>query len=236
MRSPSVHRKAGSEIRPGMGRSELRGTVRRMQRHEVIPALGIFRLRCPGRNPFRQQPAFWTPLMTAATKTASADPQRLCVFYDGTCPLCRREIAFYRAMKGAEALDWIDISDASVEQLPEGLTRERAMARFHVAAPGTGLLDGGDAFAALWSALPRTRWIGRIASLRVVRPLVRLGYEAFLKFRPRLQRLFGRFDGHQGGDQGDTDCTSISGCPGKTGLGATPPWSSARRPVAGSRR
>ncbi|MEC8852758.1 MAG: DCC1-like thiol-disulfide oxidoreductase family protein, partial [Pseudomonadota bacterium] len=34
----------------------------------------------------------------------------LTIFYDGGCPLCAREIAFYRRRAGAGRLDWIDVA------------------------------------------------------------------------------------------------------------------------------
>ena len=132
--------------------------------------------------------------MNASATTVSEGSSRLAVYFDGACPLCRREIGFYRDMTGADDVDWIDVSEASGSQLPDGLTREQAMARFHVRTEDGHLADGGDAFAALWSAIPRTRWIGWLASRSVVRPLVRWGYDVFLKFRPQIQRLFRRLD------------------------------------------
>ena len=35
------------------------------------------------------------------------------VFYDGACPLCIREIAFYKRRKGADGVTWVDVSDAA---------------------------------------------------------------------------------------------------------------------------
>lgn len=132
--------------------------------------------------------------MNASADIVDESSSRLAVYFDGACPLCRREIGVYKNMSGADDVDWIDVSEASGSQLPDGLTREQAMARFHVRTADGHLADGGDAFAALWSAMPRTRWIGWIASRRAVRPFLRWGYDMFLRFRPRIQRLFRRLD------------------------------------------
>jgi len=41
--------------------------------------------------------------------TDQEDWQKPVVFYDGGCPLCRREIAHYRRIDGDRQLCWIDI-------------------------------------------------------------------------------------------------------------------------------
>lgn len=111
------------------------------------------------------------------------------VFYDGACPLCRREIDFYRRRNGAGELAWVDVSldDAN---LPAGLTIERARARFHVLDVNGSLLSGGAAFAHLWTRLPSFRWAGRIGSMRPMIWLLDHLYNFFLRYRPGLQRLF----------------------------------------------
>lgn len=45
-------------------------------------------------------------------------PMRLSVFYDGDCPLCQREIAFYRRRSGAERIRWIDVASCDEAVLP----------------------------------------------------------------------------------------------------------------------
>jgi len=113
------------------------------------------------------------------------------VFYDGSCPLCTREIAFYRKHVGAGDLRWVDVSEDGQDRLPHGLSRERAMARFHVSSGGE-IVSGARAFAVMWSALSRFRWLGRAALLTPVTPLLEGAYRLFLPLRPWLQRRFSR--------------------------------------------
>lgn len=113
----------------------------------------------------------------------------LTVFYDGSCPLCRREMALYRNRLGAGAITWCDVSKSASSQLRPGLCRDAAMARFHVQLPNGDLADGGDAFVALWCALPAFRVPGMVMRLPGVRFLVNEAYNGFLLIRPWLQRV-----------------------------------------------
>lgn len=117
---------------------------------------------------------------------------KLTVYHDGGCPLCRREIAFYRRLEGAGEIRWVDVRDAGDEELGAGLDRASALARFHVRDPQGGLMSGGPAFAALWRALPRFHGLGRLLEAPGLRWLSDRVYDAFLAIRPALQRLAAR--------------------------------------------
>ena len=113
----------------------------------------------------------------------------LTVFYDGACPLCRREGAFYRRRRGAEAVRWIDVSRCGEGEVAPGLSRQRALARFHVRDGAGRLISGGRAFARLWQALPALRFWGQLLSRPPLVWLLDPAYALFLKLRPRLQAL-----------------------------------------------
>jgi predicted DCC family thiol-disulfide oxidoreductase YuxK len=113
------------------------------------------------------------------------------VYFDGTCPLCRAEIGYYRRKDQVGALCFVDISEAGATP-PEGIAQQRAMKRFHVRASDGRVLSGAAAFVEVWTRLPRWRWAARTASLPGALIALELGYRMFLPVRPFISRVFGR--------------------------------------------
>jgi len=126
------------------------------------------------------------------TESEPAAPP-LTVLYDGACPLCRREIAVYRGLRPKTLVCFADVSDAA-QPLPPGVTRAQLMARFHVLDRAGQLLDGAQAFLALWAALPGWRWLARVGRLPGAAWAMERVYLFFLRVRPALQRLASRLD------------------------------------------
>ena len=50
------------------------------------------------------------------------------VYFDGACPLCRREIAHYRSQKGAASMAWVDIATSDNASLGADLSRADELA------------------------------------------------------------------------------------------------------------
>jgi predicted DCC family thiol-disulfide oxidoreductase YuxK len=64
------------------------------------------------------------------------------VYYDGGCPVCSREIGFYRNRAGVETLDWVDVNGGDAAALGPGLARDAAMARMHARRADGSLVSG----------------------------------------------------------------------------------------------
>jgi len=111
----------------------------------------------------------------------------LTVYYDGACPLCRMEISHYRKQEGAERIAFVDVEQAQDAPGPD-LTREAALARFHVRGADGALVSGAAAFTRVWSALPRWRWAARLAALPGALWLLERAYRGFLPLRPFIAR------------------------------------------------
>ncbi|MEO1014787.1 MAG: DUF393 domain-containing protein [Pseudomonadota bacterium] len=113
---------------------------------------------------------------------------KLIVYFDGACPLCRREIDFYRGR--SEDVSFVDVSRArDPEALGAGLCPSDALKRFHVRTPDGELKDGAAAFAALWSHTPSVAWLGRIFAGQPALAIAEGAYRGFLTVRPVMQSI-----------------------------------------------
>ncbi len=117
---------------------------------------------------------------------------KLRVYYDGDCPLCQAEIAFYQKRIDRSAADFINLSTADDAALGDGLTCEAALARFHVRDADGRLHSGASAFARIWLVTPGFGWLGRLMLTPGVRHLADAAYGVFLHVRPALQRFVRR--------------------------------------------
>lgn len=117
----------------------------------------------------------------------SAEPD-LTVYHDGSCPLCRGEIAHYRRQEGVGAIRFVDVARPDAEIGPD-LDRGVAMARFHVQGRDGELASGAAGFVRIWELVPRWRWAAWIARLPDVLTVPEADYCAFLPLRPHIARL-----------------------------------------------
>ncbi len=113
------------------------------------------------------------------------------VWFDGGCPLCRREIAVMRRLDRAGAIQFLDVASPDEGSCP--LDRAELLARFHAMEDGR-LVSGAAAFAAMWRAIPPLRPLGLLARNPFVLRVLEAGYRTFLRVRPRLQRVVARLE------------------------------------------
>ena len=120
--------------------------------------------------------------------TSTANKQRsLTVWFDGDCPLCRREIAWMKRQTNPQTVRYIDVRTSDSCPLDPGLL----LARFHAQEQDGPLMSGAAAFAAMWRRSRTLRPLGLAARWPPVLWLLERAYVAFLRVRPRLQRLAG---------------------------------------------
>ncbi len=111
---------------------------------------------------------------------------RIRVFYDGACPVCLREMAWYRRYTSEGEIDWFDITGKEDELRRLGIDPVAALLELHVLSPAGVVTTGVDAFILLWQRAPRFKALAWLCSLPLIKPLLHRGYSYFT--RRRLQR------------------------------------------------
>lgn len=109
------------------------------------------------------------------------DMTSLTVWFDGSCPLCTREIALMRRLDRRRAINFVDVADAGTA-CP--LDRRLLLERLHARESDGAIMTGAAAFAAMWRAIPLLRPLGVAARNPTVLRLLERLYLVFLRFRP----------------------------------------------------
>lgn len=114
---------------------------------------------------------------------ADVPTDRPVVFYDGGCPLCRREIAHYRRLDRQGCVEWVDITQQPERLAAHGIVFADAMRRLHLRKGDGRIVTGASAFAALWGYLPYYRLLAVLVSLPGIVRLLDWGYVRFADWR-----------------------------------------------------
>ncbi len=93
----------------------------------------------------------------------------------------------YQNLAPDQQINWVDVSLPD-QHVPQGVSRQQLMARFHVQTAQGELVDGARAFVYLWQQLPGWRYVAIMAKIPGVLPLMELTYKGFLITRPFIHR------------------------------------------------
>lgn len=104
------------------------------------------------------------------------------VFFDGACPLCRREIEWLRRLDRRGRVRFTDISDPHFDTSSLGRTHSELMERIHARVPDGGWITGVEVFRRLYTAVG----LGALVPLSRARPVdaaLEWAYEVFARNR-----------------------------------------------------
>lgn len=117
-------------------------------------------------------------------------PEETRVLYNADCPVCRFEIDHYRKVAARDGLPvrFDDLNGPARDAW--GIDADAAARRLHVLREGH-VVSGFPAFLALWSEMPRMRWVAKVAGLPGLRHGLSLLYDrlgAPMLYRMHLRR------------------------------------------------
>ncbi len=116
---------------------------------------------------------------------------RLKIYFDGACYLCSKEVESYLKKDRHNRLEAIDISGPGFDPEADGIDPERANKYFHVKTPDGELLEGVQAFAAIWDALAMFKPLSRFSKTAFGKLTMGPSYKVFAEVRPYLPKRKG---------------------------------------------
>jgi predicted DCC family thiol-disulfide oxidoreductase YuxK len=110
------------------------------------------------------------------------------VFFDGQCPLCRREIDMIRRKDKRQALILTDIAAADFQ--PQGRSLDQLMREIHGRTPGGEYVTGVEVFRQIYQRIGFEKLVYP-TRLPVIRQLLGLGYRffAYLRYHHAARRM-----------------------------------------------
>jgi predicted DCC family thiol-disulfide oxidoreductase YuxK len=109
------------------------------------------------------------------------------IFVDGNCIVCSLEISHYKRI-APELFELVDISDPQFNAAAYKLDAKSVQKEMHVLTDDGKLIKGVDAFAHIWSRIPKYQFASRAIKLPVIRSFANVGYFVFAELRPLLPK------------------------------------------------
>ena len=106
------------------------------------------------------------------------------VYYDDQCPLCTREINFYKRKIDPNSAHWEAISNIDEEKIE----KSKALEKLHVSDSNGNLFVGTDAFIEIWARVPELSKFAKILRMPIFKIFLEICYEIFLILRKHTWR------------------------------------------------
>ena len=110
------------------------------------------------------------------------------VYFNNSCKICKAEIDLYKKEKIQE-IDWVDITENPIATKETSKNSKELLRRLHV-KDGEKVLEGAEAFWALWKKIPKYKFLYNFFKLPVIFSLFSIIYEIvafFLYIKNRKQ-------------------------------------------------
>ncbi len=115
----------------------------------------------------------------------SVKPYPLTVYYDGECPICRREIDLMKMFNRKDHLQFIDFSNSSFHATDPGLNQCDLGKVIHARWSGGTLITGVEVFREMWEGVG-LGFLARCSRRPIFNKLLVKAYAWFAKNRLRL--------------------------------------------------
>ena len=109
----------------------------------------------------------------------------LTVYFDGECPICRREINFIQRFNRKNRLNFVDFSLSTYSSTAQGLNQCDLGKVIHARWSDGTIIRGVEVFREMWEAIGLS-WLAKASRVSLINSLLVRAYAWFAKNRHRL--------------------------------------------------
>lgn len=124
----------------------------------------------------------------STTPNSEHQTPSLTVYYDASCPKCRRDREAYERLLGSDSnkkICWLDITGKDRQLHAIGIDPEKALTELHIQDDKGNILSELDAYIVLMNKVPRLKPIAWLIGLPLIRPLIAKLYHWLVDHRLR---------------------------------------------------
>ena len=104
------------------------------------------------------------------------------VFYDGNCPICKKEIEVYKRLNQNKAIRWYNIYDDNNALKIINKSREECLKAFHVIDKNITYKET-DAFFILWKDIKYFKILYYLFNFKFIKFFLNFLYKIYAKYR-----------------------------------------------------
>lgn len=112
------------------------------------------------------------------------------IFHDGSCPICRLDVAHLQSRNDGGRLRFIDISAPDFDPASYGITHDEFAAQIRAQLPDGTLITGMDVFRRAYRAVDLD-WVVAPANWGPLKAPADALYRLFARNRPAISQRFG---------------------------------------------
>jgi predicted DCC family thiol-disulfide oxidoreductase YuxK len=116
--------------------------------------------------------------------------QKLTLFYDGACPLCRAEILYLSSRNHRNLLHFVDVHSEQFDVNKAGISCDQALAAMYGQYADGTLIHGAAVFPEAYRRA-NLLFLAWLFSRKSLQPLLRFSYQVFAKHRHAISRMLG---------------------------------------------
>ena len=105
------------------------------------------------------------------------------IFYDDRCPLCCKEIEYYKKIPSPAILNWCGISEHTATLEKYGISYLDSLKILHAVNTEGKTYKGVDTFVLIWQHLARWKYLAWFVRLPLIYQMSKLIYSIFAYWR-----------------------------------------------------